>query len=145
MASWYYDFEDGTTDGWGTDYGPATVANSTAEAFSGTHSLAVTLTGAGNPGIASLAAPPGVAAGTVLTYHLYEPAGATVVSANPYAVDGDWNYYFGGAVSLSPGAWTTLTLKVPALQAGLRYIGVEFENGGGVKTTLYLDAIGWPS
>ena len=48
-----------------------------------------------------------------------------MVAANPYAVDGDWNYYFGGAVNLTPGAWTTLTFKVPALQAGLRYIGIE--------------------
>jgi hypothetical protein len=67
--------------------------------------LAVTLTGAGNPGVASLAAPPSVATGTVLTYHLYETVGAAVVSANPYAI----------------------------------------ENGAGTKTTLYLDAIGWPN
>jgi len=72
-------------DGWAVDYWSVTVANSTTQAFSGTHSLALTLT----------------------------------------------------------RAWSTLTFKGPALNGGLRYIGLEIENGGGTKTTPYLDAIGW--
>jgi hypothetical protein len=92
----------------------------------------------------SPASPAGISAGTVLTYHVYEPAGGSL-QANVYAVDGDWNYDFSGPTTLSSGAWSTLTFKVPALQAGLRYIGLEIENGAGTKTTLYLDAIGWGS
>ena len=129
-------------DGWAVDYGPVTVANSTAQAFSGTHSLGLTLTGAGNPGVMSPGSLSGVATGTVLTYHVFEPASASL-QVDMYAVDGTWAYDFGGAVKLTPGAWSTLTFKVPTLKSGLRYIGLEIENGGGVKTTLYLDAVGW--
>ena len=34
-----YDFEDGTAQGWGSFNGASTPTNSTAAAFSGTHSL----------------------------------------------------------------------------------------------------------
>jgi hypothetical protein len=124
------------------DYGAVTVANSTAQAFSGKHSLALTLTGAGNPGVMSPSGLTGITTGTVLTYHVYEPASVSL-QADLYAVDGNWNYDFSGALKLTPGGWSTLTFKVPTLTGGLRYIGIEIENGGGAKTTLYLDAIGW--
>jgi hypothetical protein len=41
VGSRAYDFEDGTTDGWGVTSG-VTITNSTAHAFSGTHALKVT-------------------------------------------------------------------------------------------------------
>jgi hypothetical protein len=138
-----YDFEDGSTDGWSVDYGPATISNSATVAYSGSHSLAVTLTGAGNPGISSPAPPAGVTTGTVLTFHVFEPVGLSL-SASLYTTDGNWTYAFAAPVQLSAGAWTTLTFTVPALQNGLRYFGIEIENGGGTAGTLYLDAVGWP-
>ena len=48
-----YDFEDGTVQGWTSFNAASTPANTTAEAFSGTHSLLTTTssTGAGGPGI----------------------------------------------------------------------------------------------
>jgi hypothetical protein len=141
-GTWNYDFEDGALDGWGVDYGPATLANSTAVAFSGAHSLAMNLTGGGNPGVVSPAGPAGVTSGTVVTYHVYEPTGVTL-TARAYTVDGSWRYTFAPAVTLSPGRWAALSITVPALQNGLRFFGIEIENGGGIKTTLYLDAVGW--
>src|SRR6202011_3760507 len=126
-GSWNYDFEGGATDGWSVDYGPIRLANSGAVAFSGSRSLALTLTGAGNPGVMSPAGPGGIAAGTVLTYHVYEPVGLAV-RASLYAVDGHWSYSFASSVTLTSGGWTTLTYSVPALVNGLRYIGVEIEN-----------------
>ena len=141
-GSWNYDFEDGSLDGWSVDYGPMTLANSSTVAFSGSHSLALKLTGKGNPAAMSPAGPAGIAAGTVLTYHLFEPAGLAV-RASLYAVNGSWGYSFASSVALNSGGWTTLTYSVPALVNGLRYIGIEIENGGGATGTLYLDAIGW--
>lgn len=44
-----YDFEDGTTQGWGSFNGASTRANSTAAAYTGTHSL-LTTTGSGGAG-----------------------------------------------------------------------------------------------
>ncbi len=48
-----YDFEDGTTQGWGSFNGASTPVNSTAAAYSGTHSLLTTTgsSGAGGPSI----------------------------------------------------------------------------------------------
>ncbi len=85
--------------------------------------------------------PAGVTAGSTLTYHVYEPAGVSL-AASMYAVDGNWNYLFASTVKLAQDAWTTLTFTVPSLQNGLRYFGIEIENGGGTDTTIYLDAVG---
>ena len=48
-----YDFEDGTAQGWSSFNGASTPVNSTAAAYSGTHSLLTTTgsTGAGGPSI----------------------------------------------------------------------------------------------
>jgi endo-1,4-beta-xylanase len=48
-----YDFEDGTTDGWVSFFGASTPVNTTAAAYTGTHSLLTTTssTGAGGPSI----------------------------------------------------------------------------------------------
>jgi endo-1,4-beta-xylanase len=48
-----YDFEDGTTQGWTSFFGSTSPANTTAAAFSGTHSLLTTTSssGTGGPGI----------------------------------------------------------------------------------------------
>ena len=48
-----YDFEDGTVEGWGSFNNASTPVNSTAAAFTGTHSLLTTTNsgGAGGPGI----------------------------------------------------------------------------------------------
>jgi endo-1,4-beta-xylanase len=48
-----YDFEDGTVQGWTSFAGSSTPTNTTAAAFSGTHSLLTTTgsTGSGGPGI----------------------------------------------------------------------------------------------
>jgi beta-glucanase (GH16 family) len=92
----------------------------------------------------SPAAPAGLTSGTVLTYNVFEPAGLAL-SVSPYTADGTWTYAFASPVTLTAGAWTTVTLTVPPLQGGLRYFGIEIENGDGAAGTLYLDAVGWPS
>jgi hypothetical protein len=140
--AWQYDFEDGSVDGWSIDYGPATISNSATVAYSGSHSLAVTLTGAGNPGIISPVSPAGVTTGSVLTFHVFEPVGLAL-TAGLYTTDGDWTYAFASPIQLDEGGWTTLTFTVPPLLNGLRYFGIEIENGGGAAGTLYLDAVGW--
>ena len=137
-----FDFEDGTTQGWTVDYGPATVANTATVAYSGTHSLAITLTGAGNPGIISPSTVTGISSGTKVTYHVYEPAGVSV-AVDPYVVDANDNYYFTGNFALKAGAWTTITWTVPTLSAKVAWIGMEVENGGGANGVLNLDAVSW--
>ena len=134
-----FNFENGGTDGWRVDYGPATIANTATVAYSGTHSLAITLTGAGNPGIASPHLP-GVGTGSRVTYHVYEPASMSL-AVQPYAEDGAWKSHLSTTIALKRGGWTTITWTVPALSGGLRYIGLEVENGPGQRGTLALDAV----
>jgi endo-1,4-beta-xylanase len=45
-----YDFEDGTAEGWGSFYNASTPANSTAEAYTGSHSLLTTTSASGTGG-----------------------------------------------------------------------------------------------
>ncbi|HUZ19518.1 MAG TPA: alkaline phosphatase family protein [Acidimicrobiales bacterium] len=134
-----FNFENGTTQGWRVDYGPVAIANTASIAYSGTRSLAIRLTGAGNPGIASPHLP-GVGAGSRVTYHVYEPASMSL-AVQPYAEDGAWKARLSTTVALRRGGWTTITWTVPALSGGLRYIGLEVENGPGQRGTLALDDV----
>ncbi len=140
-----FDFEDGTTQGWGVSYGPGSAANSTAEGFKSVHSLALAMSGApGNPGFSSNGQVSGIAAGTQITYHLYEPTGAQF-DVVPYVVDGSGAYKFMSTSSPVPGSWTTITFTVPSLSGGLGSLGIQVPNGAGAKGTIYLDAVTAPA
>jgi hypothetical protein len=137
-----FDFEDGTTDGWTLHYGPATVANETSIAYSGTHALGITLTGAGNPAIGSPTSNlTGIVSGTKVTYEVYEPSSISV-GVQPYAVDNAGNYDFIPTIPLKPG-WNTITWTVPTLVSGISFIAMEVENGGGAVGTIDFDAVNW--
>ena len=77
-----YDFEDGTNGGWGSFNGATTPANSTAAAFSGTHSLLTTTnnSGAGGPSIQLLGLVPG--ATYQITGHALLTSGEAATAAN---------------------------------------------------------------
>ena len=77
-----YDFEDGTADGWSSFNGATTPANSTAAAFTGTHSLLTTTNpgGAGGPGIQLTNLVPG--ATYQITGHLLLTTGEAATAAN---------------------------------------------------------------
>ena len=78
-----YDFEDGTTQGWVSFNGASAPANSTAAAFSGTHSL-LTTTGSGGAGGPSIAAGNTLLAGATytITGHVMLTSGETSTNAN---------------------------------------------------------------
>jgi endo-1,4-beta-xylanase len=77
-----YDFEDGTAQGWGSFNNATTPANSTAAAFTGTHSLLTTTnnSGAGGPSIALTGLVPGAV--YQITGHVMRTTGETATSAN---------------------------------------------------------------
>jgi beta-glucanase (GH16 family) len=133
-----YDFEDGGTDGWSVDYGSARIANSTARAFSGTHSLAITFTGAGNPGIMSPNPTSGLTPSTPVTYEIYAPV---AIQVQPYASDTSYNYTFSNGTMLSAGKWNTVTFTPGG--SNVMYLGVEIESATASTGTLYLDAVSW--
>jgi endo-1,4-beta-xylanase len=78
-----YDFEDGTAQGWGSFNGASAPANSTAAAFSGTHSLITTTNSSGassGPSIQLTGLTPG--ATYQITGHLMLTSGEAATSAN---------------------------------------------------------------
>jgi len=82
-----YDFEDGTADGWSSFNGASTPANSTAAAFSGTHSLLTTTNSSGassGPSITLTNLIPG--ATYTITGEVMLTSGETAVAAN-FTVD----------------------------------------------------------
>ena len=131
-GSTHYDFEDGTLQGWGKRWGTITVANSSAEAYDGTHSLAITSTG----GYQAVGArTPGLSSGMSITYRIWTPQPVAVA---PFATDNAWHNYFWPTTFLSAG-WNTVSWKVPSM-AVVTGIGLQVNLFNG---TVYLDEASW--
>src|SRR5581483_1525128 len=77
-----YDFEDGTAQGWNSFNNATTPMNSTAAAFSGSHSLLTTTnsSGAGGPGVQLTGLVPGAV--YQITGHLMLTSGEAATAAN---------------------------------------------------------------
>lgn len=133
-----YDFEDGTTQGWQVRWGQSlSVTPTTSPAYSGTHALALSVRGAGYPGVGSRRLPAGAVTGASVTYHVWAPV---VVSAGvaPYLLDGAWAARLAPATQLRPG-WTTVGFVLPA---GTRATELGLQvNSTGWAGQLVLDAV----
>lgn len=135
-----FEWEDGTLQGWRVDWDDAGVRNSTAIAFSGDHSLALSMTDEQYPGFRSPSALAGIGVGSVVTYHVYAPYGAPL-QVRPYVTDSSYAEHFAAKTSLSPGAWTTVTWTIPSVTR-VRFIGLEVDNPGWTGE-VYLDHVSW--
>jgi endo-1,4-beta-xylanase len=113
-----YDFEDGTTQGWTSFNGASTPVNSTAAAYSGTHSLLTTTnsSGAGGPGISltSLLLP---GATYTITGYVMLTSGETSTNANFTMKRSDPSCSGGTCYD------TIGTYKVPVTASGWAQIG----------------------
>lgn len=142
-----YNFESGA-QAWFAGGAPvAGVASSTVQHFAGTHSLAVTLSGAAGTQDVKVSSPP-VPAGKLLTFHVWVPAGSAISSVQPYALQGAaggwaWSGNWKAVTSLTAGAWNTLTVQVPATAQALAEIGVEFTTNATWTGTAYVDSVSW--
>jgi hypothetical protein len=134
------------------------LARSTAHAFEGTYALAIpmdtTTTKTSMPTIGVSQHFTDLPAGTVITYHLWLPAGAPLTYVQPYVL-----YYRGNTgqpvwggidpplfpANLKLGGWNTITHRVPSdVDArGVLEVGMEFQLAGQQKLTVYLDAVDW--
>ena len=139
----HFDFEDGTTQGWAVDYGAgASAANSTAQAYSGTHSLAISDPANSYDGFAYKGALTGLQPGMTVTYRVDTPAGVNV-TIEPYAADSAWNYHYLGRFTAATGQWTTMTWTIPGSWSGINDIGLQVDNSTGWSGTIWLDAVSW--
>jgi hypothetical protein len=138
-----FDFEDGTTQGWAVDWGSGTtVGNTTARAYSGTHSLAVHVPASTWTGIADKGPLPGLSPGMTVTYRVLNPAGVNI-RVEPYAADSRWTCHYLGVFTAATARWTTATVTIPAGWTAVEDIGLRVDNSGSWSGTIWVDAISW--
>jgi hypothetical protein len=138
-----YNFETGI-QGW-TSSGPVVSALqvSSAQAFAGKNSLAVTLNGqgTGNAYVTS----PSTPAGKIVTFHVWVPAGSAIASVQPYIQQGTGFTVTTVPISgITTNAWNTITVDVPPnASTPLASLGVQFTTSAPWTGTCYIDAVGW--
>jgi hypothetical protein len=138
-----FSWEDGKVDGWQVDWGKAlTVSNSTSEAFSGTHSLKLSITptethsAVDNETASELTA---FIPGTTVTLHVFN-SGMSGINALPFAYNEGWIPSFGSGIALQPG-WNTITYVIPATFHAVNGIGLQVNISSPQTGALYLDAV----
>jgi hypothetical protein len=138
-----FGFEDGTTQGWGTN-GNVTAVGSTDYAYVGTHSLEVKFPGTGSgdypyTSVAGSHLSPAPKAGQTLTAYVYIPSSASLsVSGWLFVQDSNYKWYKESPVTIGKGTWIKLTFAVPA---NANQIGIQF-NGTG-SGSVYVDEVRW--
>ncbi len=144
-----YNFEGGT-QGWASSGGMISgVSGSAAQAFAGTHSLAVQFSGTAADAQQVAVSAPATPAGKTVTFHVWIPAGSGITAVQPYVQQGSaggwaWSGSYQAASSLKAGAWNTLTVAVPANAVTPLYqLGVQFFTGGAWSGTCYVDSVSW--
>ena len=137
-----FDFEDGTTQGWSVRWGSTlTLSNEAGTAFTGTHGLAIDVSGPGYPGLGVDARPLGLVAGMPVTYRVWAPPGVAAGVA-PMVFDGNWSATVIPDQPLSPG-WNTVTFAVPPGNNGLSVLGLQIDVDGGWVGRLVLDSVAY--
>ncbi len=152
-----YDFESGTQN-WSAD-ATVTLAQDTAQAFDGTHSLKVTVPALALSTNVSVKASVGtivpVYGGSVVTFHLWVPAGTgDGLYIQGYSQTQNYSYFDpagaahngNGAITLVRGGWSTITYTLPpTYPGGLQELGIQIGVGatgtGFAGGDFYLDSI----
>lgn len=145
-----YNFESGA-QGWVSSGGIITgAAGSTAKAYAGTHSLAVTISSPAAGGTQQVyVGSPATPAGAKVTFHIWIPSGSALASIQPFVQQGAggnwaWTGNWQPISSLTTGAWNTLTVTVPtSAVTPLSQLGVQFQTNGAWTGACYVDSIGW--
>ena len=144
-----YNFET-STQSWASSGGMITgLSVSSAQAYAGTHSLAVRFSGAAADIQQVFIKTPSTPAGKTVTFHVWVPAGGGITAIQPYVQQGAaggwlWTGNYQTSAALTPGAWNTLTVAVPAnAVTPLFQMGVQFFTGGPWTGTCYVDAVAW--
>jgi hypothetical protein len=134
-----FDFEDGTTQGWGVSWGSTlSVANESGTAFTGTHGLALNVSGNGYPAAGESQNVAGLTSGAQVTCEVWAPSGVSVGVA-PMILDGSYHATVMGNQQLAPG-WNTVRFTVPAVSS-VRVLGLQVNDSTGWTGRLVLDAV----
>ena len=141
-----YNFEQ-DVQGW-TSLGSttATISSSTAQAFAGTHSLAMLYTGVANGTVQAGVVPGDLVGGSTVAFHLWIPASAQISSLQPYLQERSvanwrWTAQWVPASALTLNAWNTINVVVPSDVTPVQSLGVQLAVTGTNTTTVYVDAV----
>lgn len=144
-----YSFE-ASAQGWASTGGFITgVSSTTAQAFAGTRSLAITFGGSTSGTQRVYVNQPAAPAGSTVTFHVRLPSGSKITSVQPYVLQGaaggwTWTGTWQSVSSFTPGVWKTITVTVPSNAATpLAQIGVEFVTNAAWSGTAHVDAVAW--
>lgn len=135
-----FDFEGGTTQGWSVTWGSTlSLANEVGTAYSGSHGLALDVTGTGYPGAGVRTGLTGLGPGSPVTYHVFAPSGVNA-STSPMLLDSGWKAAVLPAQSLQAG-WNTVTFTIPTTVSGVNELGLQVDDSSGWSGRLVLDAV----
>jgi Glycoside hydrolase family 44 len=144
-----YSFES-SAQGWTHSGGIISgVARSTAQAFRGSASLAVSFNGAAAGTQQAFVGSPSTPAGRTVTFHVWFPTGSKLSSIQPYVQQGAgggwlWTGNWQAITSLTAGAWNTITVTVPSNAVTPLYqLGVQFATNAAWTGTCYIDTVSW--
>lgn len=116
-----YDFEDGTAQGWSSFNGASTPANSTAAAFTGTHSL-LTTTGSGGAGGPSI-----LVTSTLLPGATYQITGYIMLTSGESAINANFTVKRSDTACSGGTCYDTIgAYQVPVTASGWAQIGGNY-------------------
>jgi len=125
------------------------VSASAARAWAGNQSLAMSMAGTA-PGTGhAYVLMPNAPAGSTITFHLWVPSGHRISGVQPFVQEGSasgwrWTDRWIPGTALVSGAWTTLTVQVPAdAVVPLHRIGLMLHTDAPWSDTIALDSVSW--
>lgn len=140
-----YNFEGGLY-GFGTSMG-GKIYLDTEKAFAGSKCARICIDKSDDEIITTQNIEPGIAKGTVITFHVWIPASKNIIAVEPFYQNANWEWS-GNWIDyseLTPNGWNTITLKVNNKETlPVRGLGVKFAiRDSGFAGDLYVDSISW--
>ena len=144
-----FNFEAGVQGWTASGSQVAGVSSSSTRAYAGSRSLAVAMAGpAGGPSRVSVLAP-AVGGGRTVSFRVWLPSGHKLSGVQPYVQQGaagGWAFTstWVSATSLTPNAWNTVSVTVPAsATAPLSQLGLELFTSASWSGTVHVDSVAW--
>lgn len=142
-----FDFENGVS-GWTNTGQVYTVAGSTAQAFTGSSSMAVNFNSAVpvSPGTVWTTPPAAVKAGSTVSFEVYIPSASlsNLTDIRAFFMDATWAWTSNtvSASNLKANAWNQVSVTVPAnAVAPFTEIGLQFDSLAAWTGTIYVDSV----
>jgi hypothetical protein len=137
-----YDFES-STQGWGFQSGAGSVATSTTEWYSGTHSLKATFSSA-TQGIIGVYSPSPNPAGKTIAEWVWIPSGSPLNGLQAYVEYGSGYTWLSGtwvsASQVTSNAWNEVFVTAPSGQT-IQAVGVNILFNSAYSGSYYIDAV----